>query len=184
VEQNETNPEIETEDTGTGEHPVTLNMDELSTEAVLFIQQLTTERDEAEQARMRALADFKNFQRRSIENEQRSRKNGISSIVRGLFPALDNLDLALQNASRATSMEQVIEGITMLKAELERGLETSGIEIISPEANEEFNPERHEAVAQQPFDGVAEGSVAETVQAGYALQEMVLRPAKVVLASA
>ena len=184
MEQNEPNPETETSDAHSEEHSVALDMDELSTEAVLFIQQLTTERDEAEQARMRALADFKNFQRRSIENEQRSRKDGASSIVRSLLPALDNLDLALQNASKATSMEQVIKGVTMLKAELERGLETSGVEIIAPEANEEFNPERHEAVAQQPFEGVTEGCVAETVQAGYALQEMVLRPAKVVLASA
>ena len=184
MEHNEPDPEIEITESESEEQPLTLDMDELSTEAVLFIQQLTSERDEAEQSRMRALADFKNFQRRSIENEQRSRKDGASSIVRSLLPALDNLDLALQNASKATSMEQVIKGITMLKAELERGLESSGVEIITPEANEEFNPERHEAVAQQPFEGVSEGCVAETVQAGYAIKEMVLRPAKVVLASA
>ena len=41
MEHNETDPEIEITESESEEQPLTLDMDELSTEAVLFIQQLT-----------------------------------------------------------------------------------------------------------------------------------------------
>lgn len=182
VEQNEHQTESEAETHTEEQVEVQLDLAALPPEVALFIEQLTRERDEAEQARMRALADFKNFQRRSIENEQRARRDGSSSIIRGLFPALDHFDLALQNADSATSIEQVLEGIRMVKGEIARALEANGIEILSPGSGDEFDPDRHEAVAQQPCEGIEPGRVSATIQAGYALQGMVLRPAKVVLA--
>ena len=182
VEQDEHSMESESGTCPDKEQELQLDLESLPPEVALFIEQLTRERDEAEQARMRALADFKNFQRRSLENEQRARRDGSSSIIRGLFPALDHFDLALQNADSATSIEQVLDGVRMVKGEIARALEANGIEILSPGSGEEFDPDRHEAVAQQPCEGIEPGRVWATIQAGYALQGMVLRPAKVVLA--
>ncbi|MCH2160774.1 MAG: nucleotide exchange factor GrpE [Phycisphaerales bacterium] len=171
--ESETCPEAGTE--------VQLDLESLPPEVALFIEQLTRERDEADQGRMRALADFKNFQRRSLENEQRARRDGSSSIIRGLFPALDHFDLALQNADSATSISQVLDGVRMVKGEIAKALEANGIEILEPDQGAEFDPDRHEAVAQQACEGVDPGRVFATIQSGYALQGMVLRPAKVVL---
>lgn len=173
------------DETPTGaDAPVAIDFEALPAEVVLHIRQLNAAVEEAEGARIRALADFKNFQRRSIENEARTRRDGASAVVRGLLPALDNLDLALQNAAAASSIEQVVEGITMLKAEIERGLESNGVEIIAPSQGDAFEPDRHEAVSQLAFEGIEEGRIGDVIQRGYALGEMVLRPAKVVLASA
>src|ERR1051325_2865061 len=55
---------------------------EASPEVVAFIKQLQSERDEAVEARMRALADFRNFQRRSEENEQRALQTGAMKTVK------------------------------------------------------------------------------------------------------
>ena len=168
---------IERED----DQELTIDLDALPEEVVGLIERISNERDEAEQARVRALADFKNFQRRSIENEQRSRRDGASGIVRGLLPALDNLDLALANADQATDVDQVVQGIVIVREEGRRVLESNGVSVLIPNPGDEFDPEQHEAVAKQPYEAIAEGAIGETIQPGYALSEMVLRPAKVVL---
>src|SRR5436190_2257567 len=60
-------------------------------------------------------------------------------------------------------------------------LEGVGIEAYSPEG-EPFDPGLHEAMAKQPVDGAASGTVAEVYQRGYRQNGMVLRPARVVVA--
>jgi molecular chaperone GrpE len=60
-------------------------------------------------------------------------------------------------------------------------LKRVGIEPYSPEG-ERFDPQVHEAVAQQPFEGFAPGTVVEVYQRGYRLGESILRPARVVVA--
>jgi molecular chaperone GrpE len=46
-----------------------------------------------------------------------------------------------------------------------------------------FDPNQHEAVEVQPADGVAEGTVIETMQKGYIFQERLIRPALVKVSS-
>ena len=159
----------------------TIDFDALPEDVLSLIAQISGERDEAEQARVRALADFKNFQRRSIENEQRSRRDGASGVVRGLLPALDNLDLALDNAAKVEKIDQVLQGIMIVREELRRSLEANGVSVLLPNPGDEFDPEQHEAVAKQTYEGIEDGFIGQTIQSGYALGEMVLRPAKVVL---
>ena len=56
-----------------------------------------------------------------------------------------------------------------------------GIEPFSP-VGERFDPQHHEAVAQQPVEGAEPGTIVEVYQRGYRLGETVLRPARVVVA--
>jgi molecular chaperone GrpE len=56
-----------------------------------------------------------------------------------------------------------------------------GIEPYSPKG-EQFDPQSHEAIAQQPVEGAEPGTVVEVYQCGYRLGESVLRPARVVVA--
>ncbi len=56
-----------------------------------------------------------------------------------------------------------------------------GIEGFSPEG-EPFDPQHHEAVAQQPVEGAEPGTIVEVYQRGYALGDTVIRPARVVVA--
>ena len=50
------------------------------------------------------------------------------------------------------------------------------------EAGEEFDPQRHEAIFQQPTPGATKTTVLEVVEVGYRLGDVELRPAKVVVA--
>lgn len=101
-------------------------------ELAQMIERLAIERDDAIAAKMRAQADFANFQRRSIENEERARIRGLSQITRALMPVLDHFDLALaQDASKLT-VEQLSKSIEMTRAELQKALEQNGIARIEP----------------------------------------------------
>lgn len=144
-----------------------------------------SERREADEARMRALADFRNFQRRSIENENRARRDGTADLVRVLLPALDHFDLALQSADGAATVDQVVSGVRMVREEILRAFESLGIVEIAAATGADFQPGHHEALgtlAPGQFEGEgAPGTVAATVSPGFAIGDFVLRPAKVML---
>ncbi len=67
-------------------------------EALTEVDQLKSELAEATDAKLRALADFKNFQRRSVENEMRAQNGGIAKIVRAIIPSIEQMNLAISHA--------------------------------------------------------------------------------------
>jgi molecular chaperone GrpE len=150
-----------------------------------IMSRLAMERASADDARMRALADFRNFQKRSIENETHARREGLSAVVRSLLPALDHFDMALQSVGAAATIEQVVTGVSMVQGELMRALEANGITVIEASPGDAFEPGLHEAVGVKPTEtgdsDLEAGSIALNISAGYALGDVVLRPAKVML---
>jgi molecular chaperone GrpE len=60
-------------------------------------------------------------------------------------------------------------------------LSRTGVELFSPQG-ERFDPEVHEAVAQQPVEGAEPGTIVEVYQRGCRLGDLVIRPARVLVA--
>jgi molecular chaperone GrpE len=147
-----------------------------------LIERLTAARDEAIAAKLRAQADFANFQRRSIENEARARIGGLVQLTRALMPVLDHFDLALAQDHSKLTAEQMAQSIAMTRAELQKALEQNGIARIEPEPGTVFDPMQHDAVMKQPAQGIAPGCVSMRFQTGWRLGEGVIRPAKVAVA--
>ena len=75
----------------------------------------------------------------------------------------------------------MIKGFAMVRDELLAALGKSGIQAFSPEG-EPFDPNEHEAMAQQPSEEAESGTVVEVYQRGYRINGAVLRPARVVVA--
>jgi len=146
------------------------------------VEKLLAERDEAIAAKLRAQADFANFQRRSLENEARARIGGLVQLTRALMPVLDHFDLALAQDHSKLTVEQLAKSIEMTRAELQKALEQNGIARIDPTPGTLFDPLQHDAVMRQPAEGVAPGCVSMRFQTGWRLGESVLRPAKVAVA--
>jgi molecular chaperone GrpE len=69
-----------------------------------------------------------------------------------------------------------------VQGELAAALRRAGIEAYTPKG-EAFDPTIHEAMAQQPVEGAAPGTVVEVYQPGYRLADTILRPARVVVAA-
>lgn len=146
------------------------------------LAKLRGELDAAVAARQRALADFANFQRRSLENEARSRREGMVYVARQLVPVLDSFELALGHNLEQMSVEQLADGVRLVHQTLLKVLAECGMRVIEPEVGEAFDPVMHEAMLHQQAEGVRPNHIVQVFQPGYMLGETVLRPAKVAVA--
>ncbi len=133
----------------------------------------------------RTQADFDNYRKRMTREVRAAEARGIGRLARELLPALDNLKRAVAAADTASAAEaehDLSQGIRLVTAELSAALGRTGITGYDP-TGEAFDPVQHEAVAQQPFEGAEPGTVVQVLQSGYRLNESVLRPARVIVAS-
>ena len=140
--------------------------------------------DEYLELAKRTRADFENYRKRAAREAAAAQERGVAKLAKELLPAVDNLDRALQAAQAAgdpANGDTLVSGIKLVHADVIAALGRVGIEPYSPEG-EPFDPECHEAVAQQPVDGAQPGTIVEVYQRGYRLGESVLRPARVVVA--
>jgi len=138
--------------------------------------------DDANDKWMRALADFQNYQRRALQNEQEARRQGTTSVLHSLIPVLDHSDLALAQKPADSASSGIIEGVKVIRQELIKALEAHGVKLINPALNAEFDPNRHSALTHQPAQGVEPGRISGVFQCGYELHERTVRPAKVAVA--
>jgi molecular chaperone GrpE len=127
----------------------------------------------------RTQADFENFRKRAVREAAAAVDRGVEKLARELLPALDHLELALQAAEQHEAGDWT-KGIRGIQDELLGALGRVGIQPFAP-AGEPFDPNEHEAMAQQPSDEAEEGTVLQVYQQGYRLNGQILRPARVVV---
>jgi molecular chaperone GrpE len=137
--------------------------------------QLRIDLHEANEAKLRALADFKNYQRRSIENETRAVESGMARVVRSILPAIEQLNLAISHGGD----DAVLQGFQIALGELMKGLAECGVATIEPTMGDEFDPQMHEAMMRQEVEGVETDHIVSLMQTGFRLGDIVLQPAKV-----
>jgi molecular chaperone GrpE len=133
---------------------------------------------------LRAAAETDNVRKRARRDVELASARGVARLARELLPSLDNLEraLAAAEAQDSDAEHHLTKGIRLVQQELQGALTRVGIEAYSP-AGEPFDPHQHEAVAQQPFEGVATGVIVQVYQPGYRYKDEILRAAKVVVAA-
>jgi molecular chaperone GrpE len=137
------------------------------------------ERDDYLRLAQRTQADFENYRKRMTREAALAADKGVGRLAKELLPSLDHLELALRAAEAQGG--ELYEGVRMVQQELVAALGRVGIQPFDPKG-QEFDPNEHEAMAQQPSEGAASGTVLEVYQQGYRLNGTVLRPARVVVA--
>jgi molecular chaperone GrpE len=161
------------------------------------LEELTAKAEKADEyleLAQRTRADFENYRKRAARETAAAQERGIAKLAKELLPAVDNLDRALQ-AAQAVSIPDgqsaqpqdngtatLVSGIKLVHDDVIAALARAGIEGFSPQG-ERFDPQLHEAIAQQPVEGAEPGTVVEVYQRGYRLGEVVIRPARVVVAA-
>ena len=133
---------------------------------------------------LRAAAELDNIRKRARRDVAMAESRGIAKLARELLPALDNFERALAAAEEQPENRDhhLTDGIRLVQSELLSALARVGIEPDSPKG-EQFDPHCHEAIAQQPVEGAASGTIVEVYSQGYRYRDDVLRPAKVVVAA-
>lgn len=148
------------------------------------INRLVGERDDARHAHKLALAEFQNYQRRAISNEQAARDAGVRNVLYAVMPVIDHFDMALLQNPETVSAGQVMRGVALIKDELLRAFTSLGVTLVNPARNDPFDASKHEAIMQQPGEGVEPGHVALCLRVGFLLNDRLVRPAQVAVAPA
>jgi len=141
-------------------------------------QQLTEAQNQAAEYKdgwQRALADFQNYKRRTEAERAETYQTAAGNILKRYLPILDDMERAL--AARPADLAWT-NGIELIYRKLQTILENEGLKRIEAEG-QPFNPNFHEALAQEPVEGVESGTVIGITLQGYMLGERVIRPAGV-----
>jgi len=149
---------------------------------------LVAQRDDYLGALQRLQADFENYRKRVLRQQDEQSARAALGLVEKLLPVLDALDLAVAHVNKTgidvgTSTEA--HALVHARSLLNETLAKEGLERVD-EAGAAFDPLVHDAVARTEVepsaeDGSAPGQtvVEEVLRAGYRWRGQVLRPAMV-----
>jgi molecular chaperone GrpE len=130
------------------------------------------------------LADYENARKRLLRDAEVEKKYAAEPLARDLLVALDNLDRALEAAKAAGDGGPLAAGVSATASQLLDILRRHGVTRIECGPGTAFDPNRHQAVMQQPTKDFEPGQVVQVLQQGFLLHDRVLRPASVIVASA
>lgn len=138
---------------------------------------------EANQAKLRALAELENFRRRTQRQMEEDRRYALFPLVRDLLPVLDNLRRAVESAQTSQDASGLLAGVQLVYKQLQDVLQQRHCVEIKA-LGEAFDPNLHEAVGQTPTQEHPPGTILQVVQPGFRLHDRVVRPSWVVVAGA
>ncbi|MFT3786491.1 MAG: nucleotide exchange factor GrpE [Tepidisphaeraceae bacterium] len=146
------------------------------------LDQLREEKDKLYNQLARTQADFINSRKR-IEAEFDSRMQYANQkLIEQMLPVVDNFERALALDPAKVSAADIHRGIELVADQLKKLLSSQALEEVSPRPGDDFDPNQHQALMQQPSD-FDEGKVTMVMQKGYALKGRVIRPAQVAVSA-
>ncbi len=181
VEANEVDPQPEASLDASGDAVVhDLEVVEHDIEALLArATDAEAKRDEYLGDLQRVAADFDNYRKRVLREQEQLAVRATARLAARLLPVLDDLDRALEAADHHEEAK-VVDGVRLTRATLWTVLAAEGITEI--EAEGAFDPHVHEALLSQPVDDAESGSIVQVLQKGYRIGDTVVRPARVAVA--
>jgi molecular chaperone GrpE len=129
------------------------------------------------------VAELQTSMRRLNQDADRQRKYASEGFARDLLSGLDNLDRAVEAAKKAGDAGPLAQGVSATIALFLDILKRHGVTRIEVGPGSAFDPNLHQAISQQPAEGIAPGNVTAVYQQGFLLHDRVLRPASVVVAA-
>ncbi|HML77307.1 nucleotide exchange factor GrpE [Geobacter sulfurreducens] len=131
---------------------------------------------------VRERADLENYRRRTQKEKEELLKYGNESLLQDILPVVDSMERALGHAD-SESLSAVIEGIRMTHGMLVGTLKKFGVVAVEAERGTAFDPAYHQAMCQVEVAELPPNTVVEVFQRGYLLNERLLRPAMVSVAT-
>jgi molecular chaperone GrpE len=129
---------------------------------------------------LRSQADFDNFRKRAAREKDDAVKYANASFLERLIPILDNFELGLSAARSSKEASAILTGMDMVSRQLTDFLTQHGVEAINAEG-QKFDPNLHEAVAQEASAAIPEGHIVRQLRKGFKLRDRLLRPATVMV---
>ncbi len=126
-------------------------------------------------------ADFENFKKLKAKEKQEVLRFGNETLVKELLPVIDNLERAIQHGCKTEDAKAIVEGVELTLNSFLKVLEKFGVTRVDA-LEREFDPNLHEAIAQEAREDKAPGTVVTELQKGYIMDGRLLRPSMVTVA--
>ena len=174
---------VQTGGEGPGQEPVAFSPEAADRDALLMRYKELEERvRQAEDRALRVAADADNFKKRMERDKQESIRYGNERFIAELLPVIDNLERALEHAPGDYHQDGLIQGVKMTLKRFHDTLAKFGCTPIEAEGKI-FDPRFHEAVYREETQEHLDNTIVRELQKGYVLNDRLLRPATVVVAS-
>jgi molecular chaperone GrpE len=129
---------------------------------------------------LRSVAEFENYRKRTLKEWELLQQRTKAEVIQDILNVLDDFERAFSAAGDRE--DDFTSGIRLIYNNLQASLEKLGVTRIEA-LDSPFDPAYHMAVAQLERQDADPNHVIEVVQEGYLLGDVVIRPAKVVIAS-
>jgi molecular chaperone GrpE len=127
---------------------------------------------------LKSQAEFENFRKRIRRDAEEEMRYAALPLIRELLPVMDNLERATDAANQAGTAGGLVDGVKLVMNQFNTALSQQGCVRIEA-LGAEFDPNLHQALAQEASTEHAAGQVSRVLQAGYKLHDRVVRPAQV-----
>lgn len=129
---------------------------------------------------LRVSAELENYKKRVEKERSEFLKYAHESLIKELFPIVDNLERAIEHARTKNASNALVEGIEMVLKSFNDCLGKFKVKPIKA-IGAKFDPNLHEAVRVEENTEEEENTILSELQKGYMLNDRVIRPAIVVV---
>ncbi len=119
-----------------------------------------------------------NLRKRTAREREDAIRYANQRLLEDLLPVIDNFEMGMQAASQDTK-SMIYIGMDMVRRQLNDFLSSQGVEDIKTDGT--FDPNLHDAVAQEESADGEEGRILKVTRRGFKLRDRLLRPASVVV---
>ena len=128
---------------------------------------------------LRAAAEFDTYRKRTLKEKAELILNGGEKTITAILPILDDMERAIENGKKTDDPQVIRDGMELILTKFIKTLEGQGVKKIDT-TEAVFDTDLHEAIAMVPGMGdEKKGKVLDCIQAGYMLNDKVIRHAKV-----
>ena len=139
---------------------------------------------EAKDQALRTVAEMENLRKRTSRDLENAHKYALEKFASELLPVIDSLEMGVAAAQDdGVDVNKLREGTEMTLKMFETAIDKFGIKGVHPHG-EAFNPDHHQAMSMIDSPEHAPNTVIDVMQKGYLLNDRLVRPAMVVVASA
>ena len=135
---------------------------------------------ELEDLKLRQMAEFDNFRRRTNKEKLELMTTAGERIFKDMLPLVDDFERAKDAMAKTDDIEAVRQGIELIYNKFIGFLAANDVKAIDT-ADADFNTDLHEAITTFAAGEDKKGKVIDCTQKGYTLGEKVIRFAKVVV---
>lgn len=133
---------------------------------------------------LRAQADYQNLVKETESRRSEWAEYSERQIIEEFIPVYDNFKKAFESVEsikEKVESDSWLKGFEFIMKQFGDVLKSRGVEEIKT-VGEEFNPELHEAAAEEDSDEYDSGIIIKEVEAGYKMGDSVVKVAKVIVA--